>query len=148
MLRYNFYDKKQGDNDQDIYLLITKGGELRADEKEICNEIFERTYQQMQETAHPGLNPGKYAAFKKLSLRAIELAWFLSANISIEVTKGGAGTLQLESSMFILTSGENQDYMQTIAELFMTADNIFCFVPNNGLPKIEFNFALCDTAEL
>lgn len=146
MLRYQFHDKK----DRDFDLIITETGELREEEKECCDEIFGRAYRRVRETVRPYMDPQKCAAYRELSKRAVQLAWFFGANISIDVENDGEGIISLETDMFLLASndrGDRKEYVQTLAKLFLAADDIYYFAWNNERPKIDFVFHLYGVTE-
>ena len=143
MLRYHFREKKNRDFD----FLVTGTGQLTEEESESCDELFERAYRQVAERVQPHMKPEKCAAYRELSKRAVQRAWFLSANITINVEKGGEGVILLETDAFLLAGGDREEYIEILSELFLAADDVSYFVWENELPKLEFTFALYDTTE-
>ena len=143
-LQHNFYDKLHAEIQAEI--ACTDQPPIPEDVLLHPNHALERAYRHLEESARnykKVRNKEKYKAFRRLSRRALELAAFLPANITVETKENGEGIIFLEAGILLLTSDE-EEYTQTIAQLFTTASHIFYDAPENALPHIEFTFTLYD----
>ena len=135
-IRRNFYDEAKADLEQ--------SGPLPAGITHRQGEALENALQRLEKTCKRVPNPDKHIAFEALARRALDLAKFLCANIKIDTTETDVGFIVLESDVFMLDGMDSREYAQTVADLFTTADDIFFFVPDHGLPAITFTFLLYD----
>ena len=138
-IRRKFYDEAKADLEQ------SEQRPLKAELTQQQSDSLDGMIQRFEQSYKKAPNPGKRAAFEALARRALDLAEFLCANISV-TTENGQGNIALESDMLILDRRE-REYTQTVADLFTAADDIIFYVPANALPKIVFNFFLYDLAE-
>lgn len=142
-LQHNFYDVAKVDVDASELRPLPEMGEERR-------ELLEKAYQRIEERERKYkrvLNEDKYDAFCKISKQAVALAKFLPANIMAETQENGEGVIVLRTDMLLLESRDSKEYAQTIAQLFTTADTVFCCTADEGLPYFVFTFILYDLVE-
>ena len=140
-IRRNFYDEARVDIEQ------SERRPLPAKIAHRQGEPLESALQRLEKTCKRVPNPDKHTAFEALARRALDLAKFLCANITAKTTENGLGQILLESDLFMLDRMDCREYVQTIADLFTTADDILYFVPDHALPEITFTFVLYDVVE-
>ena len=140
-IRRNFYDEARADLEQ------SERRPLPAKIAHRQGEPLENALQKLEKTCKRVPNPDKHIAFEALARRALDLAKFLCANITAKTTENGLGQILLESDLFMLDRMDCREYVQTIADLFTTADDILYFVPDHALPEITFTFVLYDVVE-